>query len=76
MVVKARSALAEILRKFPVAGGEHKDFVSLLNCAFYIVAALVRSDILCAIVLFLQDIGDFPPLIAANPDVAVALIVL
>ena len=76
MVVKARSALAEILRKTSVAGREHKNLVSLLNCTFDVITALVRSDILRTVVLFLQDIRKPAPVARAYPDVAVALVVL
>ena len=75
MIVKTRSALAEILRKLAIAGWEHKNFVSLLNCALYIVTAFVRSDVFGIIVIFLENIRNFAPFVAADLDVTVALIV-
>ena len=76
MVVKARSALTEILRKFTVTGREHKDFVSLLNGTFYIVTALVRADILCTVIILLENIRNFAPLVTAHLNVAVSLVIL
>ena len=75
MIVKTRSALAEILRELAIAGWEHKNFVSLLNCALYIVTAFVRSDVFGIIVIFLENIRNFAPFVAADLDVTVALIV-
>ena len=76
MVVQARPCLAEILRKFAVAGREHKDFVSFLDRAFYVITALIRTDILRSVVGLLQDVRDFSPIALAYTDIAVALVVL
>ena len=59
VIVKARSALSAISRKLPVAGWEHKDFVGLLNGIFYIVTALVRTDVFRSVILFCNVYDNF-----------------
>ena len=76
MVIEARPRLAEVLRKLSVAGRQHEDLVCFLDRALDVVAALVRPDIRCAVVLLLQHIAELAPIARAYADIGVALVVL
>ena len=75
MIVETWPAFADILRKFPVAGGQHEHTVGLTDSFFCDEAAGVRSQIAAGLkrVFF---VGYAWILLIGNADVVVSLVIL
>ena len=74
MVIQTRSALAEILRKSPLAGWQHEHTVRLVYGFFCYKAAGVRTEVGTAL-LRVFFVGDTRELLVGNTDIMISLIV-
>ncbi len=76
MVIKTGALFSEITGKLPVAGGQHKNAVSLLHSLFHRKTLGIGTDILRIFIIGLQRVGYFRVLVARNFDIVIALVVL